>query len=196
MSRTEEISTDVKAVGASADEARGRAEETLEYAREQIEMAFEHGWDGVAQSITIAGEALEKINEELANVQNTFENATRTLDAISEQMSSTEVAEQLALTLTELEATDQAFQGTVELVGEAVTGAEQADHQALAGRLHTLREDVERLSERLLQSRTDTESEQEQAEKMGKAEDAAKDPKGRDDSSDRRDDDKDDAPGN
>jgi archaellum component FlaC len=196
MSRTEEISTDVKAVGASADEARGHAEETLEYAREQIETAFEHGWDGVAQSITIAGEALEKIHEELANVQNTFENATRTLDAISEQMSSTEVAEQLALTLTELEATDQAFQGTVELVSEAVTGAEQAGHQALGARLHTLREDVERLSERLLQSRTDTESEQEQAEKMGKAEDAAKDPKGRDEPSDRRDDDKDDSPGN
>jgi len=187
MSRTEEISTDVQAVSAAAEEARSHAEETLEYAREQIEMAYEHGWDGVAQSVNIAGEALEKITGELAGTQATFENATKTLDAISEQMSSSEVAEQLALTLGEVDATDQALQGTVELVAEAAQGAEQADHQALAGRLATLREDLEKLSGRLAQSRTDLLSEQEQAEKMGKQEQGGgKDAKRRDEDGDQQ----------
>lgn len=69
MSRTEEISSDVKAVSATADEVRTRAEEALEYARNEIEMAYEHGWDGVAQSINITGEALEKIVGELSGTE-------------------------------------------------------------------------------------------------------------------------------
>ena len=170
MSRTEEISSDVKAVSAAADETRNSAEEALEYARTEIEMAYEHGWDGVAQSINLAGEALEKIVAELSGTEGTCENATTTLDSISEQMSHNEVAAQLALTVTELEATHNSLQGTVELVEEAVQGAEQAEHEALAGRLHNLREEVEKLLERLLQSRTDAEAEHEQAEKMGQQE--------------------------
>lgn len=172
MSRTEEISSDVQAVGAAADEARTRAEETLEFARGEIETAYEHGWDGVGQSITITGEALEKVVEELNGSGGTFENATRTLETISEQMSHNEVAEQLALTATELDATHTAIQGTLELVDEAQQGSDQAEHQALSNRLSNLREELEKLAERIAQTRTETESEQELAEKMGLAKQA------------------------
>ncbi|MBT0772224.1 hypothetical protein KIH74_24985 [Kineosporia sp. J2-2] len=167
MSRTEEISTDVKAVSTAVDEARTRAEETLEYARGQIELSYEHGWDGVAQSISMAGEALEKISAEFDSAQTGFENATSTLDEINEQMSTTEVAEHLTLALSELEATQNVLEAAVALVDEAVQGAEQADHNALTSRLSGLREDIESLFERLARSRTDTEGEHEQAENMG-----------------------------
>jgi Rad3-related DNA helicase len=167
MSRTEEISTDVKAVGAMADEARNRAEEALEYAQSQIELAYQHGWDGVAQSISITGEALEKLVAEISGTEGTCENAVKALDAISEQMSHNEVAEQLSLGRAELDTTHDSLQGTVELVDEASQGADQAEHQALSARLETIREELEQLSERVLQARTEIESEYEQADKMG-----------------------------
>ncbi|GAB3239580.1 hypothetical protein [Kineosporia babensis] len=170
MSRTEEISSDVKAVSAAAEEVRNRAEEALEFARNEIDTAYEHGWDGVGQSINIAGEALEKIVEELDSTSGTFENVAKSLDAISEQMSHNEVAEQLALTMTEIDAGHETMQGTSELVEEALTGADQAEHQSLGTRLHKLREEVEKLAGQLQQSRSDIESEHEQAEKMGQQE--------------------------
>lgn len=184
MSRTEEISTDVQAVSAAADEALSRAEEILEYTREQIENAFEHGWDGVAQSMNVAGEALEKLTEELTSSQAGFENASATLDQISEQMSSTEVADLLSATLIELDSTHDQFQGLSELVDEAVQGAEQAEHQGLTSRLNKLREEVEKLADRLTTSRSATESEHEHAEKLGRQD--------QDDDRQRREDDEDD----
>jgi len=183
MSRTEEISTDVKAVSAAADEAQDRAEETLEYTRDQIDKAYEHGWDGVAQSMSIAGEALERLTMELSGTQGSFENAAQTLDRISEQMSRGEVADHLSATLTELDATHEQFQGLTELVDEAVQGAEQAEHQALTRRLHKLREDVEKLTDRLTSSRSATQAEHEEAEKLGQQE--------RDEDAKRREDDED-----
>ncbi len=189
MSRTEEISSDVKAVSAATAEARNRAEEALEFAKGEIDTAYEHGWDGVGQSITIAGEALEKVVEELAGTGSTFENVAKSLDAISDQMSHNEVAEQLALTMTEIDAGHETLQGTTQIVDEALTGADQAEHQSLGNRLHKLREEVEKLADRLLQSRADTESEHEQAEKMGLA-DTDAEAKKREEDQQERDDDK------
>ncbi|MCE0535622.1 hypothetical protein LWF15_08870 [Kineosporia rhizophila] len=186
MSRTEEISSDVKAVSAAADEARNRAEEALEYARGEIDLAHEHGWDGVGQSISIAGEALEKIVEELAGSGDVFENAARTLDVISERMSHNEVAEQLGLARAELDTGRDTFLGTAELINEALTGAEQAEHQALGTRLNNLREEVEKLSEQLQQHCAEIDSEQEQAQKMGQQEGEAESRK-RDDNEEKND---------
>ncbi|GLY33109.1 hypothetical protein [Kineosporia sp. NBRC 101731] len=170
MSRTEEISSEVKAVNEAATEAGTRADEILEYAREQIEISVEHGWDGVGQSINIAGEALEKIAAELSGLDDAFESAASTLDEITEQMSRSEVAQHLSLSLTALEGTQETLENTVSLVDEAMQGAEQAEHEALANRLQLLRENVEGLFERLAQSRSDIEAEHEEAQNMGQGE--------------------------
>ncbi|GAB6901733.1 hypothetical protein [Kineosporia succinea] len=191
MSRTEEISSDVKAVSAAVAESATHGDETLEYTRDQIELAYEHGWDGVAQSISIAGEALEKITGELSGLDDAFEGAVSTLDEINEQMSRSEVASHLTLSLTALDGSQDRLESTVSLVDEAMQGAQQAEHEALAHRLQALRDDIEGLFERLTQARADIEAEHEEAQRLGQqeGEDSQRGDSGPSDEKDRRRDD-------
>jgi chromosome segregation ATPase len=167
MSRTEEISTGVKAVETSAGEARFHAAETLEFAREQIEFAYSHGWGGVAESMTLASEPLENVTEQLTTAETSCETAHTTLDQISDQMSRSEVVAHLATALTELDTAHTAIEGSIPLVDEAIQGAEQADHESLTAQLQNLRSEVEELLGLLAQSRADTDTERQEAENLG-----------------------------
>jgi hypothetical protein len=162
--RTEEISSAVKAADEGMTEATAHAGQLAESARNKAETAAEHGWGGVASNMEQAVEHLEGVIAQLETAEQASQTAATVLDEITEQMSSPEVVEHLVTALGELDTTSGSLEAAVELTDEAITACQAAGQTSLPGAIQSLREEITAAHERAGQSRAEAEEERQHAE--------------------------------
>jgi hypothetical protein len=169
--RTAEISASVKAAGAGASEALSSAEQRLESARDKYETAAMHGWHGVAGNMELAAESLEGVVEQLTSAERAAQTTAGVLDEITDKMSSPEVAAHLVTASSELDTAHDAAEASTGLIDEAIGHCEAAGQESLPASLNNLRDEVVEIAERLLQCRTDVETERQEAENFAQQSD-------------------------
>jgi hypothetical protein len=157
--RTMEISAAVKTAAGGASEARTHAEQSLESTRAKAETAHAHGWGGVGANMEQAAEHLEGVIEQLGGAEEACEAAAEVLDQITDQMSSSEVAERLLTATGELDTVATAAEAAVTLVDKAIGACEAAGQQSLPVSLNILREEVDAVRERVQETLDDVDAE-------------------------------------
>jgi hypothetical protein len=168
MSRTAEIVIKVQSVGAAVDDAKSAGGQALERATELTEQASAHGWTGVATSMQGAQDALEEVLASLGSAEGAVTESLGALGAITEQMSSPEVADHLGQALNHLDQARTGANAASSSLDDARTAAEQAGSpESLMGILQTVNDEIDSAWRGMDAAKSSIESEQQNAGTWG-----------------------------
>lgn len=163
-----ELFAKVQGVEATIQGARTHAGEALERAVELTEQAAAHGWDGVANSMQGAQDALEQAIGSLGNAEDAMGETLGVLRAITEQMSRPEVAEHLSRAMTHLDGVRTALDGANDQLDDARQAAAQAGSpDEVMAMMQGVDDDVDDARRSLEDAKTVTEAERQEAANWG-----------------------------
>jgi tetratricopeptide (TPR) repeat protein len=167
MSVLDDIRSNAEAAHGTFDEATSLVKQAAEEADDLGSSAASHGWEGVAQAMSSAKEALEAADEAIDSAADSTSDGMRALGEITSTMSSDEVAGRLGEIRGGLDDARGAAAQALERVGEASSAASQADAESLLQTLTEAEGKLKEARESLQQAITDAESEQSEAASWG-----------------------------
>jgi hypothetical protein len=143
MTRLDDITSSAHAAHTSLDEATSRARRAVDEADGLQQRATAHGWDGPAEAMSSASEALAAVAVTTGDAAEATREGIAALSEIADGPSSDQVA-------TRLEAADRLFTTAASLgerastvLEDARTAAEQSDAQVLSEQVTDIQEDIE-----------------------------------------------------
>jgi hypothetical protein len=169
-----EIITKVEAVKADIDDANEQGVQARQKAVELTEEAAGHGWEGVANAMQGACEALEQVSASLSTAERATGEALSALRSITDQTSRPKVAAVLGQVLSSYDQVRTAIDAASSGADDARNAADQAGNpQSLMGMIQSIHDTVSSIWRALDAAKGTTESEQQETSAWGNAQRAA-----------------------